>query len=372
MFEPDPSWPKLPNDWVLGTVSSVAVDHHDHIWVLHRPRSVPEALRSRSAPPVLEFDASGAFVNAWGGDGSAYDWPDQEHGISIDEKGHVWIGGSGGAGNAGRGRAQASRAPESAPRVDSMLIEFTGEGKFVKQIGSRGNRGNTDTKNLHRPADAVVSRKTNELLVADGYGNKRVIVFDAETGAFKRLWGAFGSQPIDTPPASGAALFGQALDTQGQGDPQFSNPVHAIKISNDDLVYVADRANRRIQVFTSAGKFVAQGFVNRAGPSNHSAAGLAFSSDPQQQYLYVADYGNSHVAVLDRKTLDVLYQFGAYSARPGDFRGPHHLATDSKGNLYVAEVNPGNRAQKFLFKGLSSKLPPSALTPAQLAVPSAP
>jgi hypothetical protein len=361
VFEADPSWPKLPNSWVVGVVSSVAVDRQDHVWILHRPRTVQEGLKDRSAPPVLEFDADGRFVNAWGGSAQGYDWPDNEHGITPDSKDNVWIGGSG-----------ATSTP--APRSDDMLLKFTNRGKFLMQIGARTqNHGNADTKNVNRPADAFFYSKTNEIFVADGYGNRRVVVFDADSGAFKRMWGAFGNVAEDAPPppargtGGGRGQAAAVLDTEGPGSQQFSSPVHSVKISNDDLVYVADRPNRRIQVFTPAGKYVTQAFINRGGPSNGSAAGLAFSPDPQQQFLYVADYGNSHVLVLNRKTLQVLYQFGGLSAKPGDFRGPHHIAVDSKGNLYVAEVAPGNRAQKFLFKGMSPTPPPNALTPAQLS-----
>jgi hypothetical protein len=358
VFQVDPSWPQLPNNWVVGIVSAVAVDRRDHVWMLHRPRSVPEALKSRSAPPVLEFDANGKFVNAWGGAATVYDWPDNEHGITIDFKDNVWIGGSG-----------VTETPTL--RSDDMLLKFTLQGKFLMQIGARSqSKGNADTKNVNRPADAYVYAKTNEIFVADGYGNRRVIVFDADTGAFKRMWAAFGNAP-DENPAGGAAGSGRgqqpALDTDGPGSPQFSNPIHSVTISNDGLLYVADRANRRIQVFTPEGRYITQAFINRAGPSNGSVAGFAFSPDPEQRFLYVADYGNSHLLVLNRKTLEVLYQFGSRSAKPGDFQGPHLIATDSKGNLYVAEVAPGDRAQKFLFKGFSSTLPPNALTPAQLS-----
>ena len=151
------------------------------------------------------------------------------------------------------------------------------------------------------------------------------------------------------------------LDTEGPGEPQFTNPVHGIKVSNDGLVYVAGRVDRRIQVFTHEGEYVTQGFVNRAGPARQSAAGLAFSPDPDQRFLYVADFGNSRLVVLDRKSLEVLYQFGTRSDTPGNFQGFHHLAADSKGNLYTAEVNPGKRAQKFSFMGMSSTPPANAL-----------
>jgi DNA-binding beta-propeller fold protein YncE len=363
VFEVDPSWPKVPNNWTLGHVSSVAVDRQDHVWILHRPNTIPEDRRGRAAPPVLEFDANGAFVNAWGGPADGYDWPDSEHGIAVDYKDHVWIGGS------------APVAPSLRMLDDDMLLKFDRKGKFLLQIGGRDKSGgNKDTRSVHQSADVFVYPKTNEAFVADGYGNRRVIVFDADTGTFKRMWGAFGNTPIDVPaPARGGArgagaggggrAAAPALDTEGQGSPQFGGPVHAVKVSNDGLVYVADRPNRRVQVFTPEGKYLTQTFINRAGPSPQSAAGLAFSPDRGQQFLYVADYGNSHIAVLDRKSLQLLYQFGQRSEKPGDFQGLHHLAVDSKGNIYTGEVAPGARAQRFVFKGLSVALPPNALTP---------
>jgi hypothetical protein len=350
IFQVDASWPKLPNSWVVGTVSSVTVDRRDHVWILHRPGTVQQSLKAQAAPPVLEFDANGAFLRAWGGAGQGYDWPLTEHGITVDYKDVVWIGGSG--------------------VTDDMLLKFTDQGKFLKQFGAKGqSKGNADLMNVNRSADVFVYKKTNEAFVADGYGDRRVIVLDADTGAFKRMWGAFGKPPDGEPPSTsaGGPPAPAALDTDGPGSPTFSNPVHALKISNDGLVYVADRSNRRVQVFTPDGKYVTQVFINRAGPSNGSAAGLGFSPDSQQQFLYVSDLGNSHVVVLDRRTLQVLYQFGTRGAKPGDFQSPHHLAVDSKGNLYTAEVNPGNRAQKFLFKGMSSTPPPNALSASQLS-----
>jgi hypothetical protein len=344
VFEVDPAWPKLPNNWVVGVVSSVNVDRRDHVWVLQRPGTVAQNLKDRAAPPVLEFDADGKFVNAWGGPGAGYDWPTTEHGITIDDKDVVWIGGS--------------------AIGDDMILKFTTQGKFLQQFGAKGqSKGNADRINVNRPADAFIWRRTNEVFVADGYGDRRVIVFDADSGRFKRMWGAFGNPPDDGPPsvAAGGPPAPPVLDTDGPGPPAFGNPVHAIKISNDGLVYVADRSNRRVQVFTPDGKYVTQVFINRGGPSNSSAAGIGFSPDAQQEFLYVADLGNSHIVVLERKTLQVLYQFGSRGTTPGDFQTPHHLAVDSKGNLYTAEVNPGNRAQRFLFKGLSATPPANAV-----------
>ena len=189
-FQADPNWPKLPNNWVLGEVSSVAVDRRDHVWVLQRPRTVPAEQRERAAPAVLEFDAAGNFVKTLGGPSDAYEWPDNEHGIFVDYKDQVWIGGN----NPSVG--------STTPRSDDMLLTFTIAGKFVSQIGGRDKSGgNKDTKNLKRAADFFVYPKTNEIFVADGYGNRRVIVMAADTGAFKRMWGAFGNTPLDPPPA---------------------------------------------------------------------------------------------------------------------------------------------------------------------------
>jgi DNA-binding beta-propeller fold protein YncE len=213
---------------------------------------------------------------------------------------------------------------------------------------------------VHQSADAFVHVPTNEVFVADGYGNRRVVVFDAATGAFKRAWGAFGNTPLDVlapPPPSGSSVGERTLDTDGDGSPQFGSPVHAVKVSHDGLVYVADRPNRRVQVFTIDGTYKTQMFLNRSGPATGSAAGIAFSPDREQRFLYIADYGNSRIAVVERKSLTVLYQFGERSAKPGDFQGLHHLAVDSKGNIYTGEVAPGARMQRFLFKGLSTSVP---------------
>src|SRR5215510_2387934 len=200
VFEVDSTWPKLPNNWVVGHVASVAVDSRDHVWMLHRPNTIPEDRRSHAAPPVLEFDASGKFVTAWGGPGNGYDWPDSEHGITVDYKDHVWIGGS------------APVAPSLRNLDDDMLLKFDNKGKFLLQIGGRSvSKGNADTKSVHQSADVFVWAKTNEAFVADGYGNRRVIVFDADTGAFKRQWGAFGNPPIDAFVARGGGAPAAAL-----------------------------------------------------------------------------------------------------------------------------------------------------------------
>ncbi len=324
-FEVVPSWPALPNDWVLGQVASVATGNANHVWILHRPRTVPDDEQSSAAPPVLEFDESGDFVRAWGGPSDDYEWPSNEHGIHVDGNGNVWVGGNSGA-----------------PEADDMLLKFDAEGELLLQVGRRGqSTGNADTLNLNRPAESFVRSATNEVYVADGYGNRRVIVLDAETGEFKRLWGAFGSEPLDSPPEEGATA-----PNGWQGSPQFGI-VHGIEVSNDGFVYVADRNNSRVQVFTNDGAYRTQAFVNENAASALTVAGIAFSPDAEQRLLYIADQGNALIHIVDRETLTVLDSFGSEGEQPGQFRALHHIATDGHGNIYTAEAQRGRRAQKF-------------------------
>jgi hypothetical protein len=352
-FEVDPSWPKIPNGWTLGQVSSVASDEQDNIWILHRPRTVKPGVKT--GPTVMEFDQAGNYIQGWGGPGEGYDWPQAEHGIFIDHKGYVWITGEG---------------PED------QVLKFTKAGKFVMQIGHGGHKKtNQDTENFWKPQDVAVYAKTNEVFVADGNGNKRIIVFDAETGKYKRMWGGFGNVPMDAatsteggegggkeadPNRRLATELSGEFDPKDPGPPQFGS-IHAVKVSNDGLVYVADKAAKRVQVFTVDGKFVSQAWVDRwclvigQGCDNaHTAAGLAFSADPGQRFLYVASRSPARVLVFDRKTRQLLDSFGRPGIAPGEFDVLHHMTSDSKGNLYVSEVEDGRRVQKFVFKGIST------------------
>jgi hypothetical protein len=334
-FEPDPSWPKqLPNNWMLGQVGGIFADSHDHIWVTSRPRTLdnndkyaaldpPQADCCIPSPPVLEFDQAGNLIQSWGGPSKDYEWPDNEHGMFVDYKDNVWIGGNG-------------------PK-DTNILKFSKSGKFLLQIGHHGKTGGSnDTENLNRPAGIYVYPKTNEVFVADGYGNRRVIVFDADTGAYKRHWGAYGNKPDDTVPRT------RVFD--GPGPAQF-NTVHGIRISNDGLVYVGDRVNNRIQVFTPEGKFVKEGFIERKTSTPEGTAfDVAFSADKGQQFLYVSDGSNKKVQILNRETLEVVGFFGGHGGHgPGQFYHLHSIATDSKGNVYIGE-SFGERALRWNLK----------------------
>src|SRR5215470_3734596 len=341
VFTVDPAWPSIPNNWVLGEVTSISVDSKDHIWVLHVPQSIPEAQRANAAPPVLEFDAAGKLLTSWGGSAGndvGAEWLGREHGIFVDANDFVWIG----------GRAGWPRATTPG-NSDDMIMKFTKAGKLVMQIGHRGeSKGNLDTENVHQATDVFVDTQAKEVFVADGYGNKRVIVFDSETGKFKRMWGAFGNPPPATFAPNAPVPQPQ---TTPDGPPEFGLP-HAIKVSRDGIVYVADRINNRIQLFTREGKFLRQVRVTNEGSTVVPVpAGFAFSPDAKQQFLYVVDSGPMRVVIYDRASMTQIGAIGMRSAKPGDFDIVHHMAADSKGNLYTAEIVTNRRAQKFVLVG---------------------
>jgi len=361
-FRVDPFWPKpLPNRWILGAVAGVAIDSRDHVWITHRPSTLqPNETRSiwKAAPPVLEFDADGTLVSSWGGpdaglprrSGSAeagYDWPQYEHGIYVDDKDNVWLGAGG--------------------EKDAHILKFTRGGGFLMQIGKPGEgRGSNDNENLGAPANMVVDSAANELFVADGYINHRVIVFDAATGAYKRHWGAYGKAPDDGFfTRAGETLPGpfrgvvqnenrpSQYDPNGPPSPQF-RIVHAVRISKDGLVYVCDRTNDRLQIFTKAGKFVREVVINKDTLGSGSVWDVGFSTDPAQTFLYINDGTNQLIYVLHRETLQVVSTFGRAGHQAGQFYGAHVLAVNSKGDLFIGETYEGKRLQKFTYTGLGA------------------
>ena len=340
VFEVNPLWPKpLPNHWVLGSTIGLSIDSRDHVFVIHRASTIDAANELNvlhepasaeccaPAPPVLEFDPEGNVVGSWGGPGDGYDWPSSNHGITVDHMDNVWIGGNG---------------PD-----DGHILKFTRDGNFLLQLGRPGvGTGSNDPENFGRVAEVSIDLGGDEVFVADGYLNRRVAVLDIRTGALKRYWGAYGNRPDDAPvPAY------RPEDPPAQ---QFRSPVHCAEISDDDFIYVCDRASNRIQVFERDGTFVTEAFVAIETLGSGSAWDLAFSRDPEQRFIYLADGSNKKVHILDRETLEVLTAFGDGGRQPGQFIGVHSIATDSEGNIYTTETYEGKRLQKFVFQGLGT------------------
>ncbi|HEY7544201.1 MAG TPA: beta-propeller fold lactonase family protein [Blastocatellia bacterium] len=352
-FEVDPLWPKpLPNHWVLGSVTGVAVDGQDHIWIVHRGADSlgnnekgailnPPTGCCVPAPPVLEFDQAGNLVSHWGGPGQGYEWPQATGGMAIDHKGNVWIAAAGAEPAAARpGAAQAAPRPQ-----DAHVLKFSRAGQFLLQIGHAGKTEPNDSRTgLNRPIGVSVDAATNEVYVADT-GNRRVVVFDADTGAYKRHWGAYGEKPDSS-----------ALGSYNPNAPpakQFRTASN-IAIAKDGMVYVCDRANDRIQVFQKDGKFVKEAFVSKTTLGDGSVWDIAFSHDPQQRFLYVADGHDKKIFILRRDTLEAVASFGSGGRMPGQFYGVCGIAVDSRGNIYTVETYEGKRVQKFIYKGLSA------------------
>jgi DNA-binding beta-propeller fold protein YncE len=341
-FEVDPTFPKpLPNGWYQGQTIGLFVDANDHVWVVHRPdvldavegaanSNPPAGECCKNAPPILEFDQAGNVLRNWGGsDGPGFEWPESNHGINIDGKGMVWIGGNG--------------------TNDGHVLKFTQDGKFIAQFG-RADVPTPDSMSLdrfHRVAETFFVPSLNEVFVADGYSNRRVAVIDPDSGKIKRFWGAYGRPPDDK---AGAA--------QGAYDPtatyqHFRGPVHCAAVSNDGLVYVCDRMANRIQIFKADGTYVREIYTQRDSRSDGSVWDIDFSRDAQQRFLYVADGRNQKVRIFDRASMTELTTFGKGGHYPGEWYSLHNIALDSKNNLYTVETYQGRRLQRFLYKGLA-------------------
>jgi DNA-binding beta-propeller fold protein YncE len=350
-FEVDPLWPRpLPNHWLLGMTIGLSVDDQDHVFIVHRGAATLNARTEMGAatdpptaeacclpaPPVLEFDPAGNLVGHWGGPGEGYEWPESNHGITVDHKGNVWIGGNG--------------------EKDAHIVKFTRSGKFLAQFGRSGkSAGSQDQDNFGRVAKIFIDPAANEAYVADGYKNKRVAVIDADSGKFKRFWGAYGHPPDD-------ADLGR-YDPNAPPAQQFRTPVHCAELARDGLLYVCDRVNDRIQVFKKDGTFVKEAFIARKTLGDGSVWDIAFSRDAPQKYLYLADGKNEKVYILERETLQILASFGDGGRQPGQFYAVHSIATDSKGNIYTTETYEGKRLQKFVYKGLGPVTQPDQGVP---------
>ena len=407
-FVVDHRWPKpLPKKWLIGQVGGIAVDRHDNIWIIQRARSLsndeawatdayvdpvtgevatitddegnevpidgdgnprpfgPIADCCLPAPAVMQFDKEGNLLQAWGGpadegylgsdkcreeDGCV--WPGGEHGIYVDHNDYVYIAGNG----AGTGEFPWS----GTHGEDSHVLKFSSDGTFVLRIGQPGHEGpssnDTDgadngTPLLWNPADMEVDSKTNELYIADGYGNHRVVVVNADDGKYLRHWGAYGQNPVDDVAADAVGPYADDRDA-GITPQHFRNPVHCVRITHDRKVYVCDRVNNRIQVFKTDGTFIEEAFIRPDTLGNGSVWDLDTSTDRKQSCLYNVDGTNQYADILLRETLDLIASFGRNGRYAGQFHWVHNVAVDSYGNIYTAEVDTGKRAQKFVRSGV--------------------
>jgi len=418
-FVIDAAWPQpLPNHWILGQVGGLYVDRHDHVWIYNRPRTLttdeaglegplagftdakgqpvsglghvraygPVADCCKAAPAVIELDANGRLLTAWGGPAdpgflggkckaeAGCIWPNSEHGIYVDYQDNVWISGNSAA-SSGRG---APAVPWTTNREggDGFILKFDRNGNFQMRIGGtpRGPDSNDThggihgTPLLYQAADMAVDPATNRLYIADGYGNRRVLIVDAATGKYIGHFGAYGNNPVDDQAATAAGTW-IADSSKGNRKPAFfRNPVHCVKIASDGRIYVCDRGNDRIQVFDknspSLGKpcrnpsgepgkcgFLAERLVSEHTNIIGTAVSMNFSTDKAQSCLYVGDNANMTIYILNRANLEELGRLGRHGRMAGEFQYLHQVGVDSQGNLYTGEVDTGKRVQKFLRYG---------------------
>jgi len=416
-FVIDPSWPQpLPNNWLLGQIGGLYVDQHDHVWVYNRPRTltteeaglegpVPGATDAhgqpinglgqvraygavadccKAAPSVMELDSDGKLLRAWGGPSdpgfiggkckaeAGCIWPSSEHGIYVDHNDNVWISGNSAAAS-GQGGPPWATNKEGG---DGFVLKFDRDGNFKLRIGGtpKGPNSNdthggiNDTPLLYQAADMVVDPATNRLYISDGYGNRRVLIVDANTGKYIGHFGAYGNNPVDDAAATAAGTWIAGYSKGNKKPAFFRNPVHCVKIANDGKIYVCDRGNDRIQVFDknapalgkpcsnpagAAGKcgFVAEQLISEHTNIIGTAVSMNFSSDKAQSCLYVGDNANMTIYILNRSNLQELGRLGRSGRMPGEFHYLHQVSVDSKGNIYTAEVDTAKRIQKFLRYG---------------------
>ena len=331
-FEVVPDWPRpLPNKWILGQVAGVDVDSKDNIWIVQRPNSLtPQEAGLAQEPPlddcclpapsVLAFDQEGNLLAWFGGQDFPSQWPQSEHGLFIDHEDNIWIA--------------------SAGEADDVVLKLNPQGELLLQVGEYGvYGGSNDTQHLGQPTDIAVDAESNEAYISDGYRNRRIIVIDAATGEYKRHWGAYGTVPHDRPLPD--------FSPEVPPDSSFRSPIHAVRLSDDGLVYTADRVNNRVQVFQKDGTFVTEAFIAPKTLDMGSVWDIELSRDPQQSLLYVADGMNNRVWILNRQNLQASGSLGGPGRYAGQFGWIHNVAMDSKGNLYTAEVETGKRVQKF-------------------------
>jgi len=361
VYKVDPAWPKrLPNKWSMQQIVDIYVDKDDHIWALNRADDArPDELGAATTPPrseccilgpeVLEFDTEGNVLKAWGRQDYVPGWPGRLQTLAVDRERNVWLSGT---------------------RPGDSIIKFSSEGKLLWDFGHRGPKVPAEEVKQDNQQTAIFppgiggfdfDEDAREIYINDGFLNKRILVYDMNTGAFKRGWGGHGIplSEIDNNPTPPYDISGPPPDQK-----QFAPALHCVHVSNDGLVYVCERGSDRIQVFTKQGKFVTSFFVHPSTEARGPNCGgiwslkdppcgtvynLTFSHDSQQKYLLVADGTNNMVWILDRKTGAVAGSFGGNGRYAGQLHWIDSVAMDSQGNVYTGEVEDGKRIQKFIL-----------------------
>ena len=383
----DSNWPKLPlpNRWWMMGVTGLAVDKDDNVWVLDRPRDIdgtqnyamlnpPTAECCVPPPAMIHFDKDGNVIGSFD--------PPEGHGMAVDAKGFVYIGNAVNGMNTvrkydpktGQVLAEVPRVPESqpggaggeggAPEGAANTPAPGGPGPVASLRGQGGGRGGNRPDPAARAAAIAAFRAkyppttpmivgqieevrldepARELYCADSYLGGRVMVFDMDTFAFKRGWGAYGHQLSEITIDDKDREY-----TPGGPEPkEFRNHL-TLNISKDGLVYAADRGANRIDVTTKQGKFVKEFTLATETGNRGSAGGVAFSPDPKQRFLFISDISNNTIWILNREDGKVLGRIGSAGDYGGQFHGLHMIASDSKGNIYTGEVQAGERVQKFV------------------------
>jgi DNA-binding beta-propeller fold protein YncE len=322
LFEVDPGWPgALPGKWINGQLGGVCVDSHDHIAIVDRRNITEEEQETMErAPTFIMFNIDGDVIASWGDPEKV---PGSVHGCSFDPDDNIWVAGN----------------------DDGIIQKYSHDGELLLQIGVRGQFDSVDGtvegeprnsshEQLFRPSNMVVDPDNGDIYVADGYGNRRVAVFDA-SGKFLRQWGRQATKEEIEAGTGGA----------------FAQVVHCIAMSNEGLLYVCDRQGDRVQVFDKMGTFVRNFWIRTGTDALPDARGtawwVAFSRDAEQRHMYVMNGRSEVVHVLDHQSGEILSSFGRPGHQAGNFTHGHTTAVDSRGNIYVAETNYGRRVQRF-------------------------